>query len=125
MAFLNSRDSVAAAGSGRPGRGGAEAAGEADGAGAQKAEKEPVLNEQQAGAKGPKNVGGEGAPKVDRHLGSRTGIRRPRWSAARPPPPTTISPSCEPDRARRDRARCATLVNAALPAGYRERWPGG
>ena len=40
------------------------AAAEADDAGAQKAENEPVLNEQQAVAGGQKNVGGEGAPKV-------------------------------------------------------------
>jgi cytochrome c len=41
----------------------ATAAGEGPGNGPQKAEKEPVLTEQQAGAN-PKNVGGEGAPKV-------------------------------------------------------------
>lgn len=41
----------------------ATAAGEGPDNGPQKAEKEPVLTEQQAGAN-PKNVGGEGAPKV-------------------------------------------------------------
>ena len=45
----------------------ADASGAKPGTGAengpQKAEKEPVLTEQQAGAN-PKNVGGEGAPKV-------------------------------------------------------------
>jgi cytochrome c len=41
----------------------ATAAGEGPGNGPQKAEKEPVLTEQQTGAN-PKNVGGEGAPKV-------------------------------------------------------------
>ena len=41
----------------------ATAAGEGPGNGPQKAEKEPVLTEQQAGTN-PKNVGGEGAPKV-------------------------------------------------------------
>ncbi|HEU4705012.1 MAG TPA: cytochrome c family protein [Sphingomicrobium sp.] len=65
MAFLNSRDgsplpvpaapaeAAADAGAGKPGA--------ADGA--QKAENEPVLTEQQAGTN-PKNVGGSGAPKV-------------------------------------------------------------
>ena len=41
----------------------ATAAGEGPGNGPQKAEKEPVLTEQQAGTN-PKNVSGEGAPKV-------------------------------------------------------------
>jgi hypothetical protein len=45
-----------------PGR--AKAAAEAAGAGAEKAENEPVLNEQQAAKGGQKNVGGEGAPKL-------------------------------------------------------------
>ncbi len=40
------------------------AAAEADDAGAQKAENEPVLNEQQAVTGGQKNIGGEGAPKM-------------------------------------------------------------
>jgi len=43
---------------------GDKAAAEAAGAGAQKAENEPVLNEQQAAKGGAKNVGGEGAPKL-------------------------------------------------------------
>jgi len=43
---------------------GDKAAAEAAGAGAQKAENEPVLNEQQAAKGGQKNVGGEGAPKL-------------------------------------------------------------
>jgi cytochrome c len=41
----------------------ATAAGAGPNNGPQKAEKEPVLTEQQAG-KNPKNIGGEGAPKV-------------------------------------------------------------
>lgn len=40
------------------------AAAEADDAGAEKAENEPVLNEQQAVQGGQKNIGGEGAPKL-------------------------------------------------------------
>ena len=40
------------------------AAAEAEDAGAQKAENEPVLNEQQAVTGGQKNIGGEGAPKM-------------------------------------------------------------
>ena len=40
------------------------AAAEAEDAGAQKAENEPVLNEQQAATGGQKNIGGEGAPKL-------------------------------------------------------------
>lgn len=40
------------------------AAAEAEGAGAQKAEDQPVLNEQQAAQGGPKNIGGEGAAKL-------------------------------------------------------------
>jgi cytochrome c len=43
---------------------GDKAAAEAAGAGADKAENEPVLNEQQAAQGGQKNVGGEGAPKL-------------------------------------------------------------
>ena len=43
---------------------GDKATAEADGAGAQKAGDQPVLNEQQAAAGGPKNVGGEGAAKL-------------------------------------------------------------
>jgi cytochrome c len=43
---------------------GDKAAAEAEGAGAQKAGDQPVLNEQQAAAGGPKNVGGEGAAKL-------------------------------------------------------------
>jgi cytochrome c len=40
------------------------AAAEAEGAGAQKAENEPVLTEQQAATGGQKNIGGEGASKL-------------------------------------------------------------
>lgn len=43
---------------------GDKAAAEAEGAGAQKAGDQPVLNEQQAVEGGPKNVGGEGAAKL-------------------------------------------------------------
>ena len=43
---------------------GDKAAAEAGGDGAQKAGDQPVLNEQQAAAGGPKNVGGEGAAKL-------------------------------------------------------------
>jgi cytochrome c len=42
----------------------ATAAAEAEGAGADKAENEPVLNEQQAATGGQKNIGGEGASKL-------------------------------------------------------------
>jgi cytochrome c len=69
MAFLNARDNAplpipaapaeAATGdadAGKPGTGAA--------AGPQKAENEPVLNEQQAVKGGDKNIGGEGAPKI-------------------------------------------------------------
>ena len=68
MAFLNSRDSAPLPVPAAP----AEAAPDASAAkpgtgaenGAQKAENEPVLNEQQAVKGGDKNIGGEGAPKV-------------------------------------------------------------
>jgi len=60
MAFLNSRGGSLAIPSAPP----EVAAAEAEDAGTQKAENEPVLNEQQA-AKGPqKNIGGEGAAKL-------------------------------------------------------------
>ncbi len=44
--------------------GGDQAAAEAEGDGAQKAGDQPILNEQQAVAGGPKNIGGEGAAKM-------------------------------------------------------------
>lgn len=75
MAFLNSKSSAplplpaapAAAAepvASTPGAAGDKAAAEADDAGAQKAENEPVLTEQQAAQGGMANVRGEGAPKV-------------------------------------------------------------
>jgi cytochrome c len=68
MLFLNSRDSAplpvpAAPPEAAPDASGAKP-GTGAGNGAQPAEKEPVLNEQQAVKGGDKNVGGEGAPKV-------------------------------------------------------------
>jgi cytochrome c len=61
MAFLNSRDNAPLPIPAAP----AEAtAGAAPEGGAQTAEKEPVLNEQQAVKGGEKNIGGAGAPKV-------------------------------------------------------------
>ena len=68
MAFLNSRDSSplplpAAPAGAEPTDDAAAKAGSGQGDGAQKAENEPVLTEQQTG-KNPKNVGGEGAAKV-------------------------------------------------------------
>ena len=51
--------------------------GEGPGNGPQKAEKEPVLTEQQTGAN-PKNIGGEGAPKVAGPRASRPRSRAPR-----------------------------------------------
>ena len=47
-----------------PGAAGDKAAAEADDAGAQKAENEPVLTEQQAAKGGAANIRGEGAPKI-------------------------------------------------------------
>ena len=63
MAFLNSRGSNLAMPA-VPADEAATAAAEADDSGAQKAENEGVMTEQQAVAGGQKNVGGEGAPKV-------------------------------------------------------------
>ena len=68
MLFLNSRDSAplpvpAAPPEAAPDASGAKP-GTGAGNGAQPAEKEPVLKEQQAVKGGDKNVGGEGAPKV-------------------------------------------------------------
>jgi cytochrome c len=60
MAFLNSHSDAPKP---LPSAPAATAAGAGPNNGPQKAEKEPVLTEQQAG-KNPKNVGGEGAPKV-------------------------------------------------------------
>jgi len=61
MAFLNSRDGSPLPVPAAPAEAPEQAA--ADKPGAQTAEKEPVLTEQQAGTN-PKNVGGSGAPKV-------------------------------------------------------------
>ncbi len=68
MAFLNSRDSSplpvpAAPAAAEPADDAAAKAGSGQSDGAQKAENEPVLTEQQTGAN-PKNVGGEGAAKL-------------------------------------------------------------
>ena len=69
MVFLNSRDSsplplpAAPAATGEPTDDAAAKPGSGQGDGAQRAENEPVITEQQAG-KNPKNVGGEGAAKV-------------------------------------------------------------
>lgn len=69
IAFLNSKSDAplplpAAPVASTPGAAGDKAAAEADDAGAQKAENEPVLNEQQAVQGGIANVRGEGAPAV-------------------------------------------------------------
>ena len=61
MAFLNSRSDSPMPLPAAPAE---TVAAEAEDAGAQKAENEPVLNEQQAVAGGQKNVGGEGASKL-------------------------------------------------------------
>jgi cytochrome c len=61
MAFLNSRDSSPLPVPAAPAEAAADTASKPGAEGA--AEKEPVLNEQQAGTN-PKNVGGSGAPKV-------------------------------------------------------------
>ena len=61
MAFLNSRDNAPLPVPAAPAEAAADAAPES---GAQTAEKEPVLNEQQAVKGGEKNIGGAGAPKV-------------------------------------------------------------
>ena len=69
MAYLNSKSDApqplpAAPVASTPGAAGDKAASEADDAGAQKAENEPVLTEQEAQKGGMANVRGEGAPKV-------------------------------------------------------------
>ena len=69
IAFLNSKSDAplplpAAPVASTPGAAEDKAASEADDAGAQKAENEPVLNEQKAGQSPQKNIGGEGAPAV-------------------------------------------------------------
>ena len=68
MAFLNSKGSnlplPAAPAAAEPTDDAAAKAGSGTGDGAQKAENEPVLNEQQAVKGGTKNVGGEGAAKL-------------------------------------------------------------
>jgi cytochrome c len=67
MAFLNSRDSSPLpipAAPAEPADDAAAKPGSGADDGAQKAENEPVLNEQQAVKGGDKNIGGEGAPKV-------------------------------------------------------------
>jgi cytochrome c len=61
MAFLNSRDNAPLPVPAAPAEATADAAPEGS---AQTAEKEPVLNEQQAVKGGEKNIGGAGAPKV-------------------------------------------------------------
>ena len=68
MAFLNSRDNAPLPVPAAPAEAAPDAAATKPGAGpadgAQKAETEPVLTEQQAVKGGDKNIGGEGAPKV-------------------------------------------------------------
>ena len=69
MAFLNSRDPSplpvpAAPAEAAPTDANAAKPGTGTAAGPQRAENEPVLNEQQAVKGGDKNIGGEGAPKV-------------------------------------------------------------
>ena len=68
MLFLNARDNSPLAVPPPPAEAAPDAAaakpGTGAGDGAQKAENEPVLNEQQAVKGGDKNVGGEGAAKV-------------------------------------------------------------
>jgi cytochrome c len=67
MAFLNSRDNAplpVPAAPAEPADDAAAKPGSGANDGAQKAENEPVLNEQQAVKGGDKNIGGEGAPKV-------------------------------------------------------------
>lgn len=69
IAYLNSmsdapRPLPAAPVEATPGAAADQAAAEADDAGGQKAENEPVLNEQQALKGGTANIGGEGAPRV-------------------------------------------------------------
>ena len=61
IAFLNSRSDAPRPLPAAPPE---TAAAEAEDAGAQKAENEPVLNEQQAATGGQANIGGEGAPKL-------------------------------------------------------------
>lgn len=62
LAFLNSRGGSLAVPP-PPAEDAAAAAAEAEGAGAEKAENEGVMTEQQAAQGGSKNIGGEGAPK--------------------------------------------------------------
>ena len=69
LAYLNSKSDApmplpAAPVASTPGAAGDQAAAEADDAGAQKAENEPVLTEQQAAKGGAANIRGEGAPKI-------------------------------------------------------------
>ena len=67
MLFLNARDNAplpVPAAPAEPAGDAAAKAGSGTNDGAQKAEKEPVLNEQQAVKGGEKNIGGPGAPKV-------------------------------------------------------------
>ena len=63
IAFLNAHSNAPKPLPAAPAASPEKAAAEAKGAGAQKAENEPVLTEQQTGAN-PKNVGGEGAAKL-------------------------------------------------------------
>jgi cytochrome c len=70
IAFLNAHSDAPKPLPAAPAEATAEA-GAGPGNGAQKAAKEPVLTEQQAGAN-PKNIGGEGAPKVAGPAGEAT-----------------------------------------------------
>ncbi len=64
MLFLNARDNAPLPVPAAPAGDAVAKAGSGTNDGAQKAEKEPVLNEQQAVKGGEKNIGGAGAPKV-------------------------------------------------------------
>jgi cytochrome c len=64
MLFLNARDNAPLPVPAAPADDAVAKAGSGTNDGAQKAEKEPVLNEQQAVKGGEKNIGGAGAPKV-------------------------------------------------------------
>jgi cytochrome c len=71
MAFLNSRSPSPLPLPAAPAASPDKAAAEAEDAGAEKAENEPVLTEQQTGPN-PKNVGGEGAAKLTGPKGAKT-----------------------------------------------------
>src|SRR3990170_2412327 len=70
MAFLNARSASPLPLPAAPAASPEKAAAEAEDAGAEKAENEPVLTEQQTGAN-PKNVGGEGAAKLTGPAGAK------------------------------------------------------